>query len=157
MRGRLKPGRQLHERARQSGKIQGFDQTLRRTDLSRRSSPEESAHLVIHRRAAVLRHPLEASERVELGLSVEHTFYGLGSQRPDQFALEIGYAREKAEGFERPAPAPAPGGGDRNVRPLHEGECAADVPLIGDVIDAAKGCALSILQPARGGGEARGQ
>ena len=77
----------------------------------------------------MLRHRLEASERVELGLSLEHTLYGLGSQRPDQLVLEIGYAGEEAEGFKGLV------GGDRDGR---IGECAADVPLVGDVVHAAE-------------------
>ncbi len=84
----------------------------------------------MHRCVAVLRHGLEASERVELGLTLEHTLYGFGSQRPNQLVLEIGYAREEAEGFEGLV-------GDRN---RHFGECAADVPLIGDVVHAAEVC-----------------
>jgi hypothetical protein len=130
--GRLKqPGRQLHEWVRHSGKVQGLDETLCGADFSCRSCPEESAQLVMHRCTAVLRHGLEASKRVELGLSLEHTLYGLGSQCPDQLVLEIGYAREEAEGFKGLV------GGDRNG---HVGECAADVPLVGDVVHATEVC-----------------
>src|SRR6266702_1639847 len=85
----------------------------------------------MHRCTAVLRHGLEVSKRVELGLSLEHTLYGLGSQRPDQLVLEIGYARDAGEGFKGLV------GGDRNGR---VGECAADVPLVGDVVHAAEVC-----------------
>ena len=85
----------------------------------------------MHRCMAVLRHGLEASERMELGLSLEHTFYGLDSQRPDQLVLEINYAREEAEGLKGIV------GAARNGR---VGECAADVPLTGGVVQTADVC-----------------
>lgn len=122
-------GRQLHEWVRQSGKVQGFHETLCGSDFSCRSCPEESAQLVVHRCKAVLRHGLEASEGLELGLGLEHTLYGLGSQSPDQLVLEIGYAREEAEGFKGRM------GGHRNDR---VSQCAADVLLVRDVIHAAE-------------------
>jgi len=131
--GRLtQPGRQLPQWVRQSGKVQSFDETPCGADLSCRSCPEESAQLVMHRCTAVLRHRLEASERVELGLGLEYTLYGLGSQRPDQLVLEIDYAREEAEGLE---------GLVRGDRDGSLGECAADVPLLGGVVHAEEVCA----------------
>lgn len=123
------PGRQLREGARQAGEVQGFDETLRGADLACRSCPEETAQLLMHRCAAVLRHGLEAPERVELGLSLEHTLDGLGAERPDQLVLEIVYAREEAEGAEGVV------GGDRNAR---TGERSPDVQLVGDVVHAAE-------------------
>ena len=128
--GRLEqPGRQLHQRARQSGEVKGFDETLCGADLPCRSRPEESAQLVMHRRTAVLRHSLEAPERDELGLSLKHTLHGLDSQRSDQFVLKIGDARKETERFKGLV------GGDRNDR---VSECASDVPLVRDVVHAAE-------------------
>ena len=77
---------------------------------------------------AVLRHGLEAPEGLDLALSLDQTFYGLGSQRSDQLVLEIRYTREEADLLEGLV------GGDRNGR---AGECAADVTLFGDVVHAA--------------------
>ena len=126
------PGRQSCERVRQSGKVQGLDETPGGADFPRRSCPEEPAQLMLHGCLAVLRHGLESPERVELGLGLEHPLDGRGSQRPDQLVLEIGDAGEEAEGFKRLVD------GDRNrgVR-----ECAADMPLVGDVVHAAEICA----------------
>ena len=103
----------------------------RGADLPCRPRPEESVQLLVHWRAAVLRHCLEASERGELALSVDHTLYGVSSQRPDQLFLEICDTREETERFKGLV------GPDRDGR---VSERAADVPLVGDVIHAAEPC-----------------
>ena len=124
-----KPGRQLCERARQSSEIEGFDEMLRRADLSCRARSEESAQLVMHRLTTVLRHRLKASERVKLALSLEHALYGLGSQRSEQLVLEVRDAREEADRFKGLV------GGDRD---RHVSERATDMLLVSDVVHAAE-------------------
>ena len=94
----------------------------------------------MHRLMAVLRHGLEAPERVELGLRLEHSLYGFGSQSPDQLVLEIRDAREEAEGLEGLV------SGDPDVR---AGERAADVPLVGDVVHTAEVCPGVCAQEVR--------
>src|SRR5512134_3599482 len=83
----------------------------------------------MHRRSTVLRHRLEAPEGGQLALSLEHAFYGLDAQRPDQLVLKIGDARKETERFK------ALVGSDRDSR---ASECATNVPLVGRVVHAAK-------------------
>ena len=127
----MQPGRELRKRMWQSGEVKGFDETLCGADLPCRSRPDESAQLLMYRRKTVLRHGLEASKRDEFGLSLEHTLYGLRSQRPDELVLEIGDAGEEADRFQGLV------GGDRNGNIC---ERAADMPLVGDVIHTAELC-----------------
>ena len=126
-------GGQLCERARQAGRVDGFDETLSGSDLPCRARPEESTQLVMHRCATVLRHGLEASERDELALGLEHTLDGVDAQRPDQLVLEVGDACEETERIKGLM------GSDRDGR---LGERAADVPLVSDVVQAAEPCTL---------------
>ena len=85
----------------------------------------------MHRRAAMLRHRLEASERGELALSLKHTLHGLGSQCPNQLVFEVGDAGEEAQRFKRLV------GRDRDAR---ANKRTADVALVGDVVHAAELC-----------------
>jgi len=87
----------------------------------------------MHRRAAVLRHGLEASERDELALSLEHTLYGVDAQRPDQLVLKVGDACEETERIKGLV------GIDRDGR---LGERAADVPLVSEIVHSAERCTL---------------
>ncbi len=64
-----------------SDEVQDFDETLRGADFPSRSRAEGSARLLVHRCTAVLRHGLEASERDEFGLSLEHTCRAATSSR----------------------------------------------------------------------------
>jgi hypothetical protein len=85
----------------------------------------------MHGRTTVLRHRLEPSERDELALSLEHALYGLCSQRPNQLVFEIGDAGEETERFKGLV------GRDRDGR---VSERTADMPLVGDVVQAAELC-----------------
>ena len=123
----------MRERARQSSQVDGFDETLRGSDLPCRARPEKSAQLLMHRCAAVLRHGLEASERDELALSLEHTLYGVDAQRPDQLVLKVGDACEETERIKGLV------GIDRDGR---LGERAADVPLVSEIVHSAEPCTL---------------
>jgi len=78
----------------------------------------------MHRRAPVLGHRLEASERGELALGLEQTFHGLCSQRPNQLVFELGNAREESERFKGLV------GRHRDGR---MSERTADMPLVGSV------------------------
>ena len=81
-----------------------------------------------------------ASKGVEPGLSLGHAVYGLGSHRPDQLVLEIGYAREEAEEIGGLV------GGDRNgiAVAFDEHEARRHVQVTPSLIDQA-------IRPAQDG------
>ena len=114
---------------RQSSQIEGFDEVLRRADLSCRARSQESPQLVMHWLTKLLRHRLKASERVKLALRLEHMLYGLGSQRSEQLVLEVRDACEEADRFKGLV------GCDRDG---HVSERATDMLLVGHVIHAAE-------------------
>ena len=62
--GRLEASCKLHKWAWQVSEIESFDKTLRRTDLASGSRSKEPMQLLMCRRMAMLRHGLEAAERV---------------------------------------------------------------------------------------------
>ena len=73
--------------------------------------------LLGHRAVALRRLTLEAAERGEIALALQHGLDAVGTERPDQLVLEVVDAREEADGLQavrdrgrrrrRPAPAPA--------------------------------------------------
>jgi len=121
-------GCEFQQWAWQVGEIEGFDETLRRADFAIGSRAQESMQLPMWRRIAVLRHRLEASKRVQLGLFLDDSLHCLYPEGANQFVFEVVDAREKSGFLDRATARDE----DFCFR-----ERSADMPFVGGVVHAA--------------------